>query len=245
MNDVVARAASVTDGPSLAWVGITETIRVDFPGRTAVLTAIAGVNKLADVLREPPGLLVLGYTGAGKSAIALEYLARYPRYEDEGQTIVTVLYVVMPDKPTRRSMVAAILKALGDPTFDRGSADALTERLGELLRQCRTRLIIIDEFQHVMDRAQENVAAEAAEWLKTFWYSNRIGVVLFGLEHCYKLFTRKENKQLRRRLSRPIILKPFPWNEDYGVSYALFLRDLRSRSIRESALRGLIGTSMY
>jgi hypothetical protein len=32
MNDVVASAASAIDGPSLAWVGITESIRVDFPG---------------------------------------------------------------------------------------------------------------------------------------------------------------------------------------------------------------------
>jgi hypothetical protein len=174
--------------------------------------------------------MVLGYTGAGKTQIALQYLARFPRSVVDGQTIVPVLYAVMPDKPTRRSIVEAMLKALGDPAYDRGpSADHLTYRLSKLLKKCRTRVILIDEFQHVLDRAHKNVAPEAAEWLKTFWYANKIGVVLFGLDHSFEFFVRKENKQLRRRFRAPITLNPIPWKDDpegVGVTYGLFLLDL-------------------
>jgi hypothetical protein len=142
---------------------------------------------------------IVGDSGSGKSTLKKDYAARFPPYRSaEGQKIVPVLSIDIPSKPTPRKILQRILKGLGDPAYKRRRGD-LVDDVDESIIACKVTLILIDEWNHLIDRANRNVPGEVAEFLKEFLDRHDVSVVLFGLKRCTSICERHD--QLRERVA--------------------------------------------
>lgn len=156
---------------------------------------------------EPECGLVMGDTGAGKTTLIRWYNADHPSYRvDEGK-IVPVLTATIPIPATMKNMATELLLQLGDPYADKGTLETRTRRLRKLLHECRTELIVLDEFQHFIDRRTERVILDVSDWLKNLITNTRIPVVLVGLQQSARVL--QANEQLQRRFSGEMELQTF------------------------------------
>ncbi|WP_428249813.1 TniB family NTP-binding protein [Ferrovibrio sp.] len=176
---------------------------------------------LSKIAAEPYCSLVVGESGAGKSSIIREYLRQHrPSRQPDGM-IIPVLSVTTPSQATMGSVASAFLAALGDPLPDKGNIDSRTRRIRKLLKQCQTEIVILDEFQHFIDRDREKVLFTVSDWLKNLISEARLPIVLVGLEQSRRVLA--ANEQLRRRFQSQVEVKRFNWTADRG-RYLSFLQ---------------------
>lgn len=172
---------------------------------------------------EPECGLIMGDTGAGKTTLIDYYSAKYPSYRvDEGK-IVPVLTATIPAPATMKSMATELLHRLGDPYADKGTLESRTRRLRTLLHACQTELIVLDEFQHLIDRRTERVILDVSDWLKNLITNTRIPVVLVGLKQ--SVLVLEANEQLQRRFSVEIELRTFSVQSQHQAKTLVALID--------------------
>jgi hypothetical protein len=89
-----------------------------------------------------------------------------------------------------------------------------------LLKQfevCRVKLIIIDEFQHLMRGNNRDVNSAVCDFLKWLIEHSNISILLMGMETGCKLF--EINTQLKSRFSDHVTLSPFTLDEKDEPEY--------------------------
>ncbi len=145
------------------------------------------------------GTLILADSGAGKSRF-IKYLTEiYPDQKDAFGTTRRVVHFKVPSSPTPKQMGAAFLRALGDPLADRGNAEAKKNRIAQLLIQCKTLVVAIDDFQDVPARKKAIGVQAIADWMRDLMEMQFPGVVLaFGTNEA--AIVRISNVQLKRRM---------------------------------------------
>ncbi|WP_341914034.1 TniB family NTP-binding protein [Ferrovibrio terrae] len=112
--------------------------------------------------------------------------------------IKPLLFVECPARATVKGVAETLLTVLGDPRPSRGSQQEMTQRILHLLRVRRTSLIVMDEFQHLVARSSNAVAAyETADWIKSLLNENICPIVLVGTDPAAEIL--KVNEQLQRR----------------------------------------------
>lgn len=155
--------------------------------------------------------LILGESGTGKSKI-LEHLASlFPAHREVKGMVRPVLIVEMPHHATAVSILQAILHKLGDPHPGRGNRDEKMRRVGVLMDEQGVKIILLDDFQHLVDKGQDVVLYESAECLKEILITKGVGIVAAGLEDARKVILSDE--QLIRRSPRPILVPRYDWSE--------------------------------
>lgn len=158
-------------------------------------------------LDEPNCLLITGESGCGKSTLRREYVKQYPRFEMEDRTAIPVLHLELPSQPTVKNVAERMLLQLGDPFAEKGSAEGKTARIVTLMKECGVELVILDEFQHFVDRSSEKVEYKVADWLKSVINDTKVPFVLMGLPRCQRIL--EVNEQLRRRFLPRVALHRF------------------------------------
>ncbi len=158
-------------------------------------------------LDEPNCLLITGESGCGKSTLRRTYVNQYPRREMEDRTLIPVLHLELPSQPTVKNVAERLLIQLGDPFAEKGSAEGKTARIVTLLKECGVELVILDEFQHFVDRSSEKVEYKVADWLKSVINDSKVPFVLMGLPRCHRIL--EVNEQLRRRFLPRVSLHRF------------------------------------
>ncbi|OAJ60559.1 hypothetical protein A6V36_01835 [Paraburkholderia ginsengiterrae] len=207
---------------------VRETL-IEHPAFSYGISAIRRCHRMGRFGLEEPGCLIItGVSGSGKSTLRKEYAKHHPRRETEDGTIIPVLHLELPAKPTIKNVAERILLALGDPLFARGTAVDMTERIVMLFKNCQLELVILDEFQHFIDHSSEKIETAVADWLKSLINETKVPFVLMGLRRCRRIL--QSNEQLRRRFSRQISLEPFS------------IADKRSRRIFDGLLRTIFGS---
>lgn len=87
-------------------------------------------------------------------------------------------------------------------------------------------MIILDDFQHLIDADTDHVLKTASNWVKTFTEEVGIAVVLSGMSDSLKVFL--ANPQLDRRYCNKIELLPFSFGTaDEIISFRTFLKKNR------------------
>jgi hypothetical protein len=189
-----------------------EHMRVIYPRWNTVLEKIAACHELQPDAAEPPCLLLVGPTGAGKSTLIQSYMQRYPRIITAQHTQIPVLCATIPSKATVKSMVVELLYRLGDPRANSGTVIGMTKRLCGFIEDCGVRLMILDELQHFVDQESQRILLNASNWLKELIKETRVACVFVGLSGQAERVV-DTNEQLARLFADPEELAPFCWNE--------------------------------
>lgn len=179
------------------------------------LTSIDECMQMSYMENRPIGSLLLGAGGVGKSTICKLIKSRHKPYkciEDNFEKLVVpAFYFPVPSPITIKSLAIRMLEELGC-TDHRGTSEQLNYRLRILLKECKTQLIMLDEFHHIYSSsAQKNKTSEnVANWIKTLADETKISICLVGLPTIQdNLFI---DSQLARRFSCVLQLNPLTLN---------------------------------
>lgn len=153
-----------------------------------------------------------GETGVGKTTLVRNYETAYPRFETRLGTQVPVLYLETPHPITVKGMTSAMLHALGDPRAFKGTQPEMNARLQGFLADCGTRLVILDDFHHLIDKQTNYILRDVSEWLKVLIKNTGIVYIVVGIEGETERIL-KANPQLSRLFVREQ-LRPFSWQVD-------------------------------
>ncbi len=196
---------------------------MEYPQFSRLLSLIGECHQLSKFAVEPHCLLIKGESGVGKSTLIRRYVERYPRYRHRCGARVPVFYSSLPAIATIKGVVAKLISDLGDPLATRGSTVQQTNRFAHLMRECKVELLILDEFQHLVDARSPKKLSNVADWLKSLINDTHIPVILLGMPWCSDLL--RQNPQLQRRFMATEELKAFSWGDTPSSQeeYRLFL----------------------
>ena len=191
-------------------IKLAEKIYINYPRLDEMIKKIEHCHQHSKIAAEPECLLITGETGAGKTTLYKRYEQRFPRYEDEDGITIPVLSTTIPVPATVKSLATRLLTAMGDPMADGGTVVSKTIRLQKLVEECGVELIIIDEFQHFIDRDSLKVLQTVSDWLKDLINGTRKPVVLIGMPSSVEVL--QANRQLSRRFAVRESLELFGWS---------------------------------
>lgn len=193
--------------PTIDITTVTRKIRRAF----ANFEHVVAVHKRLDTLRnhhclseEPESVAIVGETGTGKTALLTKYASRNLRIEHEEFTEVPVLYAEIPAKCTIKKLVTILLRAIDSPFPVAGDEEDRTHQLVTLVRQCKVRLIILDEVNHLVDRGTAKSHYFVGDWIKQLITKTRVPVVLAGTPRVRYLL--ETNEQLASRFAETILI---------------------------------------
>ncbi|HWS90683.1 MAG TPA: TniB family NTP-binding protein [Pyrinomonadaceae bacterium] len=193
---------------------LAESIFIKHPRFKAIIEKIEHAHCYSQIAAEPECLFIGGPPGAGKTTLLNHYRLGFPS-ADRGEMIeVPVLCGRVPSKATDKNLATTLLMALGDPAAEKGTAFNQTTRLKRFIEQCGVQLIILDEFQHFVDKDSWKVLKSVSDWLKNFIDETGIPVVLIGMPYAVEILDAPGNEQLQRRFAVRATLDSFGWDID-------------------------------
>jgi len=204
---------------------LVEGILIMSPRFTRVKEKISHCHNHSKIAAEPECLLITGWQGAGKTTLWQDYARAFPRHITDSGVIVPVLATSIPVPATVKGLSTQLLWALGDPRAEKGTKITQTLRLLGLAKDCEVELVILDEFQHFIDRDSNTILDTTADWLKNCINISGKPFVLMGMPYCDIIL--RANAQLERRFTMRVSLEPFGWEtEPEQVEFRTFLRIL-------------------
>jgi energy-coupling factor transporter ATP-binding protein EcfA2 len=180
-------------------------------------------QNLSKLSGEPQCMSLEGPTGAGKTTLMRVYASMFRPIDGDAGARIPVLYMETPSPISTKGMAAAMLEALGDPAAHKGTQWSLNSRLITLLRACQVELVILDDFQHLIDSDTDRVLQTVSEWLKVTIKNSGIPFVVVGITGRVERVL-QENSQLSRLFASREELSPLYWHRE---------DDIRSRDFRE------------
>ncbi|AZN40416.1 TniB family NTP-binding protein [Paenibacillus albus] len=161
--------------------------------------------------------IIEGLPGVGKSELIKAYLKDYHEVTySKDSTIRKILSAEISSPAKINSFVEDMLAKLGDYNPTSGTRGNKNTRLVELINDCGVELIILDEFQHFMNRHNQKVNYEVADCFKSIINRTNVPVVLFGIQDdAYTVI--KSNSQLKDRFSIRFNLNPFGLEDNERV----------------------------
>ena len=151
-------------------------------------------------------LMLLGDPGTGKSTLLTWISNTYPRKEHEEFTEVPVLYVEVPAACNIKKLAGAMLLQMGSPFWNKGLEEDRTFQLRTLMHECRTRVVVLDEVNHLVDRGQAKSHEAVADWIKQLATKSKVTFVLAGIPRSRALL--EANDQLADRFREVLELRP-------------------------------------
>lgn len=161
---------------------------------------------------EPTCLAVIGESRTGKSRSAEVFASRHPARRLDDGIRSPILGIVVPSKPTVKSLAELILRALGAPDWDKGTENGKTIRLVRLMKECRVVLLTLDEFHHFYDKTSDRVQHHVADWLKNAVGETRVALCVSGLPSLQAVID--QNEQLAGRFLSPVRMPRFDWLDE-------------------------------
>lgn len=160
-----------------------------------------------------PNLLVVGDTGNGKTQIIRRFADAHPSYtrEEDGHLIMPVIYMQAPTDVTERSFYHSLLDVTGTPFRTADLVDRKQRQVINTLQRLETKLLIIDEIQHVLAGNQ----LKQRQFLNVLKYLSNdlmLPVVGAGIRTAFNAI--QHDEQLASRFE-PIGLPPWKMGEEY------------------------------
>jgi len=186
---------------------LTDRIFTIYPRLKTVLDSMTECHQKSKRSREPRCLFIYGPSGCGKTTVAKFYCSKFPPNRNEDGVVIPVLFSIIFAPAAVKSVASGLLRSIGDPYADRGTVASMTFRLYEYIKNCGVELIMLDEFQHLLDRESNKILYSSSNWLKNLINETGVPVILFGMPGSEKIFT--ANDQLERRFLARLEIKAF------------------------------------
>lgn len=188
---------------------LVEQILVPHTAMQEAMSRIWQCYQAATYSNEPICIAMIGPARSGKSS-ALGYIeSKDPKIRLDDGLRVPILRVSTPSSPTVKGLAEVLLTELGDPCAGKGTETNMTGRLIILLKAAKTKMIMIDEFQHFYDKSSHKVMHHVADWLKLVVDQSKVALVVSGLPSCQAVLN--QNEQLAGRFLAPIHMPRFDW----------------------------------
>jgi type II secretory pathway predicted ATPase ExeA len=200
-------------------------IVIAHPNYRRILSEVEDIHFYSQESVKPDSMFLSGVAGVGKSTVLEEYSNRFQRKLVNNTTVIPVLYSTVPVGATPKSVASKLLHSLGDPAYEKGTQIGQTSRLLNFIKKCKVELIIIDEFQHLLDRDTQHVLNKASEWVKSFCDEAGVPIILCGFPESKKIF--KFNPQLDRRFLMKLKMDGFYYNtKEEQIKFRTFLNSI-------------------
>ena len=169
-------------------------------------------NRMGELLthqcksEEPEHLLITGEAGVGKSFLLKKFREKHPPVDHSRFREIPVLYTEVPAACSIKKLAGEMLHSMGSPFWNRGTEEARTHQLLTLLRECRVRLVILDEVNHLVERGKAATHYAVGDWIKQLTDKAGISFVLAGTPTARVLLL--TNAQIRSRFGEDIAIEP-------------------------------------
>ena len=161
---------------------------------------------LSDSAQEGYAIAVVGKSGAGKSHTVKRRLDAHPAFkpfdDGYGNQMNLCLRVRTPAKCSTKSLGLAILRQAGYPIKRTTINEIEVWRLvGEQLRRRQTRIIYLDEAQHVLKEKDVKGRRNTQDTLKALMQNSEwsIWLILSGIPDMLALIEEDQDQQMERR----------------------------------------------
>ena len=209
----------------LPFLNIVKGISIDTPAFTGIQRTLSRTLLEHASTSTPACKHIVGHSRTGKSFAIREFEARFPPVRTADGLVKHVIYVQAPVRGTIKGLMEALLEALGDPLWMVGTYSNMLSRLLNLLDKAQTKMIILDEFQHLCDKGQKASLTGATDWLKALVERNTFSLVCVGLPSSRTIIFKSE--QLRNRFDSTVEVPVYDW------------MNAQSRRVFRSVLRAL------
>jgi hypothetical protein len=167
---------------------------------------------------DPAGMMLVGATGLGKTS-ALEYFQKCKLKEAESTTDIPVLIINTPAAATPKQVLLDAVEALGGHPGKRPTEAELNRMLRKLLQGRNTRMVVLDEFQHLATASSQKLVIQTGNTIKNLMSDTKIPFVLAGLPAAKSIFS--QHPELERRFTQTVELKPLGINTESSRKYFL------------------------
>ncbi|HIC46204.1 MAG TPA: DEAD/DEAH box helicase [Methylophaga aminisulfidivorans] len=212
---------------------LLNSIYVAHPDAEKILKKIERCHKSRTISSEPRSMSLTGETGSGKTTLIEQYMLRHPTLETAKTTTIPIFKSIIQPNTSIRDFIISVLKSLvsrvsnqrEDDVSDellKGSLPAIRKRLYKYIAVAEVKLIILDEFQHLISSKSKKVLNDIADTIKTIINETKVPVILVGTTKANEVFV--ENPEMARRISEKIRLKPFSISSEEELkTYRKFL----------------------
>ncbi len=186
----------------------TNTALVRYPRFKQLHQDIRECLEMSRISDEPQCMALEGITGAGKTTLVRDYVASFPRIEEEEGTRIPIFYVETPSPVTVKGMAATMLAHLGDPASHRGTLWSMNFRLIRLMIACQVELTVLDDYHHLIDKETNRILEQVSDWLKVLIKETGVTFLVVGISGKVERIL-QSNSQLSRLFAVREILEPF------------------------------------
>jgi len=193
--------------------------------------AIAKILHSIDVTRtrsEPSSAMLLGEAGTGKSTVCesiVDIMGPRANLDDnEGKyRYIPALLCSISSKFTTRSLSQEILAKLECQDYSERIM-ALEHRIKIRLKTCRTKVIVLDEFHHLLDKGAEKTRETLCNWVKSLTNETLVPIILVGTPRCEAIVD--AHPQLARRYPFRARLKNFGYDSIFRNVLTTLIREM-------------------
>ena len=162
----------------------------------------------AHKLKDPGGLLLVGDSGTGKDCLIEEMKVFFPSSNLMDVTRRPLLVAHTEATPSIGDYLGKLLTQVGYEFAKFGKADnsARREVLVEAMIACRVQLLLINEFQHVIEGDRKKLGHSFADWFKRLYDDTRVPMAFLGTPEALKI--EGVNEQFTSRFTGRHYLRP-------------------------------------
>lgn len=160
--------------------------------------------------RPQRGVHLFGPSFAGKTTAAREHAKFVLGTEDHRPGSVPIALATIDPEGSLASVATDILRSIGEPRPDKGSAALRWERVWNSLPEREVQILVLDEFQRTARRPMMSpvIAAKVQDLME----SGLCAVAFLGLEKAHDVF--RCASDLCNRLDVPVTMTDLQWCDD-------------------------------
>jgi|GEM_PF-810621 len=205
---------SAREEAAIERVAKLDEVMIRHPAMEAALNGIQRCIAQTAHFKEPVGCMLLAEGGMGKSSVCKIIQRCFPSEDiqttDAEITTVPVFHAEVPSTVSVSYLATNILAGLNDASPEKGTNAAKTLRIATLMRQCRTKIIFIDECHNLLNTTKNTAAANktALRWIKSIANDSKACICLSGIPESEAIIDSDLSFQLTRRFKYRFQLQP-------------------------------------